>query len=79
MIEIWSKPACPACDQAKAFIEAYHVPFIVKELNEDFTMEELKARAPDAKSFPQIFDGENLVGSLNDLVRRGIIIDANTH
>lgn len=79
MIEIWSKPACPQCEQAAAFINAYHVPVTVKELGTDFTMEELQERAPDAKSFPQIFDDGKLIGSLDDLVRRGIIIDANTH
>lgn len=73
MITVWSKDGCPKCEQAKAFIEAYHVPVEVKKLDHDFTMGELLERAPGAKEFPQIFDGETHVGSLKDLANYDIV------
>lgn len=73
MITIWSKDGCSKCDQAKAFIEAYHVPVEVKKLGKDFTMDELLEKAPEAKEFPQIFDDDTYIGSLKDLANYGMI------
>ena len=36
MIEIWGKPACPFCDQAKALCEARQLEYTYKQLGTDF-------------------------------------------
>ena len=41
MIEIYGKPACPYCDRAKKFCESNQFEFVYKQLDEDFTREQL--------------------------------------
>lgn len=63
MIEIWGKPACPHCDAAKRFCERNNFPFVYKQLDVDFTREQVLEEFPGARTFPQIkINGENIGG-----------------
>lgn len=63
MIEIYGKTQCPFCDKAKQLCEREGLDFVYKQLDEDFTREELFEVFPGARTFPQIrMDGENIGG-----------------
>jgi len=65
MIEIWGKPQCPYCEKAKLLCDMREVEFTYKQLDKDFTKEELFEVFPSARTFPQIrFIPENLSISL---------------
>ncbi|WP_027442050.1 glutaredoxin 3 [Erythrobacter cryptus] len=67
-IDIYTKFACPFCVRAKRLLASKGVVF-----NEyDITLggprrEEMLARAPQARTVPQIFIGETHVGGCDDL------------
>lgn len=69
MIEIYSKDFCPSCDKAIRMAQAMiqetskHSDLQVFKLGRDFNREELLAKFPNAKTFPQIIiDGESIGG-----------------
>ena len=68
MIEIWGKPACPHCDQAKQFCETRGYEFTYKQLDVDFTREEVFENFPGARTFPQIKVNGKVVGSKDDFI-----------
>ena len=67
-IDIYSKFGCPFCVRAKLLLEKKGASF-----NEyDITMggakrDEMLARAPQARTVPQIFIGDTYVGGSDDL------------
>ena len=61
--EIYSKPQCPFCVQAKALAEREGHELTYKMLDEDFDRETLMETFPGARTFPQIIvDGEKIGG-----------------
>ena len=63
MIEIFGKTQCPFCDKAKTLCESKGHEYTYKQLDVDFTREELFEQFPGARTFPQIrIDGENIGG-----------------
>ena len=54
MIEIFGKTQCPYCDKAKALCEQNGYEYTYKQLDVDFTREELFEQFPTARTFPQI-------------------------
>ena len=54
MIEIWGKPQCPFCDQAKALCERQQLKYTYKQLGTDFNREDVLEQFPGARTFPQI-------------------------
>lgn len=73
---VYSKPACPQCDTAKSLIKAKGLAYeeIVLDVGQPkvdgttyITREELLAKAPGARMMPQIFKGDQHIGSLNEL------------
>jgi glutaredoxin 3 len=62
-VEIYSKPSCPFCVQAKALAEREGYDLTYKMLDEDFSREELFEVFPTARTFPQIIvDGDKIGG-----------------
>ena len=62
-VEIFSKPQCPFCVQAKALAEREGHDLTYKMLDEDFDRETLMETFPGARTFPQIIvDGEKIGG-----------------
>ena len=62
-VEIYSKPQCPYCVQAKALAEREGHELTYKMLDDDFSREQLMETFPGARTFPQIIvDGEKIGG-----------------
>ena len=62
-VEIFSKPQCPFCVQAKSLAEREGYDLTYKMLDEDFDRETLMETFPGARTFPQIIvDGEKIGG-----------------
>ena len=62
-VEIYSKPQCPYCVQAKALAEREGHELTYKMLDEDFDRETLMETFPGARTFPQIIvNGEKIGG-----------------
>ena len=68
MITIYGKPACPSCTKAKALCESRQYKYEYKQLDTDFTKEELFEQFPDARTFPQIIVGGQKVGGYEQMV-----------
>ena len=67
-IDIYTKFACPFCVRAKRLLSQKGAEFT----EHDITMggakrDEMRARAPDAMTVPQIFIGDTHVGGSDDL------------
>jgi glutaredoxin 3 len=64
---IWSKYHCPYCDQAKALLKQRGIPFEEKKIGDGFTKEDLLEAVPTARTVPQIFLDNELVGGFTEL------------
>jgi glutaredoxin 3 len=64
---VWSKYHCTFCDQAKALLESKGIPYEERKIGDGFTREELLEAIPTARTVPQIFIDEQLVGGFNEL------------
>jgi glutaredoxin len=67
---VWSRDACPFCDQAKALLKLKGIEFEERNVSRDWTKEQLLEAIPSARTVPQIvLDGE-LVGGFTELRKR---------
>jgi glutaredoxin len=64
---VWSKYNCPYCDQAKALLKMKGIPFEEKKIGDGYTKEDLLEAVPTARTVPQIFLDEELIGGFNEL------------
>jgi len=67
MIEIYGKPQCPHCEAAKRMCESRGLKYTYKQLDVDFTREEVLEMFPGARTFPQIIVGSNKIGGFDKL------------
>ena len=67
---VWSKNQCPYCDQAKALLKMKGIEFEERNINEGWSREDLLAAVPNARTVPQIFLGEELVGGFTELKKK---------
>lgn len=76
MFTVYSKPACPQCDQAKALLAATSTPYreIVVDVGqpkssdrEYVSRDELLARFPGVRMLPLITTGDTPVGGVAEL------------
>jgi glutaredoxin 3 len=76
MFTVFSKPACPYCDKAKALLQLKNLPFKVIHLDvgqpkvdgeEYMSVVDFKAKIPGVSSVPQIFDEDTHVGGFQQL------------
>ena len=66
---VWSKDSCPFCVQAKGLLTQKGIEFEERNVNKDWTREQLLEAVPDARTLPQIFIDDKLVGGFNELRR----------
>ena len=66
-VEIYSKPQCPYCVQAKALAEREGHELTYKMLDEDFNREQLMETFPGARTFPQILVDDKHIGGYIEL------------
>jgi glutaredoxin len=64
---VWSKYNCQNCDQAKSLLEQQGIEFEERRIGDGWTKEELLELIPSARSVPQIFINEKLIGGFLDL------------
>jgi glutaredoxin 3 len=64
---IWSKYNCPYCDQAKALLKNKGIPFEEKKIGDGYSKEELLEAIPTARTVPQIFLDDKLIGGFQEL------------
>lgn len=64
---IWSKYHCPYCDQAKALLTMKGITFEEKKIGDGYTKEELLEAVPTARTVPQIFLDDQLIGGFTEL------------
>lgn len=67
MIEIWGKPNCTFCDQAKSLCEKRELKYTYKILGKDFTRKEILEEFPNARTFPQIKINNIAIGGHQEL------------
>ena len=64
---VWSKYHCPFCDQAKALLRQRNIPFEEKKIGDGYSKEELLEAIPTARTVPQIFIDNHLIGGFTEL------------
>jgi len=64
---VWSKYQCPYCDQAKSLLTQKGIAFEERKIGDGWTKEDLLEAVPAARSVPQIFLGEQLIGGFTEL------------
>lgn len=64
---VWSKDNCPFCDRAKALLTQRGIAFEEKKIGKEYSREELLEAVPNARTVPQIFINNQLVGGFTEL------------
>lgn len=64
---VWSKNMCPYCDQAKALLTLKGIAFEERKIGSGYTREDLLEAVPQARTVPQIFIDEQLIGGFTEL------------
>lgn len=64
---VWSKDACPFCDQAKNLLKSKGIEFEERNVSKDWTKEQLLEAVPNARTLPQIFLDNTHVGGFTEL------------
>ena len=68
---IWSKDDCPYCVQAKSLLKYKGIEFTEHNITTGpMTAEDLKAAVPSARTLPQIFMDDVLVGGFVELKKK---------
>lgn len=68
---IWSKTPCPYCDQAKTLLTLKGIEYEERNITTgSWTKEQLLESVPSARSVPQIFLDDELIGGYTELRER---------
>lgn len=64
---VWSKYHCPFCEQAKALLKQKGIEFEERKIGDGYSKEDLLEAVPTARSVPQIFINDQLIGGFTEL------------
>lgn len=64
---VWSKDQCPYCDQAKNLLKMKGIEYEERNINNGWSRDDLLSAVPGARSVPQIFLDEQLIGGFTEL------------
>jgi len=64
---VWSKDQCSFCVQAKNLLNSKNIEFEERNIQQDWTREQLLEVVPDARTLPQIFIDDKLIGGFTEL------------
>jgi len=64
---VWSKNACPYCDQAKALLKLKGIQYEERNISTGYSKEQLLEAVPNARTVPQIFLNDQLIGGFTEL------------
>jgi glutaredoxin len=67
---VWSKYQCPYCDQAKALLANKGIAYEERKIGDGWTKEDLLEAIPTARSVPQIFLDNQLIGGFTELKQK---------
>jgi glutaredoxin 3 len=65
---IWSKDFCGYCDLAKRLLEQKGIKYEERKIGSGWTKEQLLESVPTARTVPQIFLDDKLIGGHDDLI-----------
>ena len=66
---VWSKPACGYCVKAKALLKNKGIEVEERNIAEGWDVQDLLKQVPTARTMPQIFINDKLIGGYTDLVK----------
>ena len=66
---VWSKENCPYCLQAKALLDSRGIDYEERNVQHGWTREQLLEAVPNARTLPQIFLDDKLIGGFTELRR----------
>lgn len=64
---VWSKYNCPYCEQAKQLLSQRGISYEERKIGDGWDKEDLLEAVPNARSVPQIFLNEELIGGFTEL------------
>ena len=64
---VWSKDNCPFCEQAKSLLKLKGIDYEEKRIGHGYTKEQLLEAVPTARTVPQIFLDDQLIGGFQEL------------
>lgn len=64
---VWSKDMCPYCEQAKLLLRSKNIAYEERNINRGYTREQLLEAVPGARTLPQIFLDDQLIGGFTEL------------
>tara|TARA_B100000073_G_scaffold191836_1_gene158777 strand:+ start:952 stop:1182 length:231 start_codon:yes stop_codon:yes gene_type:complete len=67
-VEIYSKSNCSYCVMAMNFFDSKGIKYIVYNADDPDIFQEMIKRNPQARTVPQIFIDNNLIGGYTDLI-----------
>ena len=69
-VEIYSKSNCSYCDMAMSFFDSKGITYEVYSADDPDIFDEMLKRNPQARTVPQIFIDDILIGGYTDLVEK---------
>ena len=69
-VEIYSKSNCSYCVMAMNFFESKNVDYEVYSTDDPNIFDEMMKRNPFARTLPQIFIDDELIGGYTDLIEK---------
>ena len=64
---VWSKYNCTFCEQAKQLLSQRGISYEERKIGDGYTKEDLLESVPNARTVPQIFLNDELVGGFTEL------------
>jgi glutaredoxin 3 len=64
---VWSKSQCPYCEQAKQLLAKRGISYEERKIGDGWTRDDLLEAVPNARTVPQIFLNDELVGGFTEL------------
>ncbi len=61
---------CPFCDKAKALLKLKGIEYEERNIMKDWSKDQLLEAVPNARTVPQIFLGEELIGGYIELQKK---------
>ena len=67
-VEIYTKSNCSYCELAKQYFDSQNIEYSLHDVENVQTFNELLNRNPSARTMPQIFINDQLIGGYTDLI-----------
>ena len=67
-VEIYTKSNCSYCEMAKQYFDSQNIEYSLHDVENVETFNELLNRNPSARTMPQIFINDQLIGGYTDLI-----------